>query len=206
MVIKPLIDNATKTQTVTGVKKAYSTLSGAYNSLIAEYDDIESAIQSTGYNGYYHYVIISLLSKMNVAKDCGGNEAKATGCFPNKQYKYLTGTTYYPDIFTSYKTAITADGMAWASSEADCNQNVAATGDYSNPLSALCGRIFVDINGPNKGPAQFGRDLFLFNVTKTGVYPSGAYYDKWIYSTDCKTSAAGESCAAKILKENAVNY
>ena len=37
-----------------------------------------------------------------------------------------------------------------------------------------CGDVYVDVNGAN-GPNRFGRDLFAFYITKTGIYPYGLH-------------------------------
>jgi len=76
------------------------------------------------------------------------------------------------------------------------------TGTTSSPLYNTCGQILVDVNGPNKGPAQFGRDLFVFYLTKKGIYPRGAYLD--MGPSDCSTD--GIACASKVILEGAMNY
>jgi prepilin-type N-terminal cleavage/methylation domain-containing protein len=210
MVIKPLIDNATKTQTVTGVKKAYATLSGAYQALIAEYDDIETAINAfSGKDG--SLIALAFFSKMNIAKNCGFMNGYDTGCFPTeKSYKQLNGNDQ-DENFSSYHTAVTSDGMAWGTSDADKSCNIDLSGgDPSNPLSATCSMWFVDINGSNKGPNKMGRDMFFFYLTRTGIYPAGAYRSDWdgtAWGYNCTSSDDnGTTCAARILKEDAVNY
>jgi len=131
--------------------------------------------------------------------------AKATGCFTNTIYKYLNGSDWN-NITTNvgYSTILAQDGMSYAFYiiSTNCTTDLSSPSSLSSPLYNTCGTINVDINGPNKGPAMHGRDLFGFWVTKKGIYPSGAYPDA--YDSDCSTNGAG--CTSKVLLEGAMNY
>lgn len=60
-----------------------------------------------------------------------------------------------------------------------------------------CGRIRVDLNGM-KPPNTVGRDIFDFHILNNKVVPRGT-----VYSPDPCPSFG---CAAKVLKEGAMNY
>jgi type II secretory pathway pseudopilin PulG len=206
--IPALINKVNSIQTVTGVKKAYATLSGAQELLIAEYDDIASAISAASCTSKEFELAYVFKSKMNVAKNCARENLLDTGCFPDTYYKNLDNSSNLINFATNenYHTFLTTDGMAYAfyPSSTTCTSNNSG-GNTSNPLYLSCGFVYVDINGPNKGPAIRGRDLFKFSITQTGIYPSGAYYDSGDgYGANCTT--LGSTCTYKVLKEDAVNY
>jgi hypothetical protein len=52
---------------------------------------------------------------------------------------------------------------------------------------------------------MFGRDVFIFFLTKTGVFPEGCGYNTAYYQNRCNVGD-GDGCAAKVLKEGAINY
>ncbi|MFA6989081.1 MAG: hypothetical protein WC197_03330, partial [Candidatus Gastranaerophilaceae bacterium] len=126
--------------------------------------------------------------------------------FPNKLYKNLNGVDWGGTNFriNGWSTILTNDGMAYAFvlSSTNCTDNSASL-DPTVPIYNLCGGIYIDINGPNKGPSLMGRDLFVFYVTKTGIYPVGAYPD--VQSNNCLPTG-GSGCTAKVLLDGAMNY
>ena len=46
------------------------------------------------------------------------------------------------------------------------------------------GNIYVDVNGPDKGPNQDGYDIFDFVLSANGVEPEGLSYASGIYIYD----------------------
>lgn len=202
LTIPILLNNSNDTQIITGIKKAYSNLSNTYSLLIADYSDMPSAISENSSS-----FINTLTSKLKVAKYCGYASAQDTDCFPNKIYKYLNGNNYLNFATNSnYATFLTVDNIAYAvyPFSTTCNSDQ-SSGDASNPLYNSCALIWVDVNGPNKGPSVFGRDLFNFSYTLTGVFPTGSYYNSWFgFGANCTTS--GQNCTAKIINEGAINY
>ena len=108
---------------------------------------------------------------LNIAQDCG----KSSGCFA-PFYPQKSGYDNNYGIEDSaphiYKVTI-QEGMSisWLTYRANC--------DYTNfgeflPSAGYCGRIAVDIDGPDKGANTVGKDYFAFMVTKNGVYPEGS--------------------------------
>ena len=113
---------------------------------------------------------------IDVAKDCG----KGSGCFAG-YYALLadSGSTRVDTAPHIYKI-MTPEGisLAWQGYSSDCSWN-----RYGYFVSGLgyCGRIYVDVDGPNKGPSVGGKDYFEFMVTKNGVLPYG---DPDAYNSD----------------------
>ncbi len=149
---------------------------------------------------------IYIVPYMNIANDCGIR--KNEGCFaPKTYYKYLNGTksgTIF-DETQGYKF-IHQDGMSfYFSYNPDCVKH-----------KQRCFDIYVDVNGPKRGPSQFGRDLFLFyaypftnEVKPFGVYSNDKNsYDEttkrwkpYPYKSDCKRTGWGATCGAKIMTQ-----
>ena len=74
--------------------------------------------------------------------------------------------------------------------------NITALGNTKN----ICQAFYIDVNG-NKSPNQWGRDLFALVLTPDGLLPAG--YEN---VTTCSKTQAGYDCAARVLRENAINY
>lgn len=76
-----------------------------------------------------------------------------------------------------------------------------STGQIDKVIN-VCGYLMVDTNGA-KGPNRMGMDVFVFDVTTTGVFPYTTEQD------DCKDmSGNGYGCAAKVLAgdEHALDF
>lgn len=200
MTIPVLIQKTNETQTISKVKKVYSALCGVYQQLIAENGDMASAINAAPDKWDFS---TTFSPKMKILKICGANESIDTGCFPNAEYKYVNGAGTETNFATNGQpTLLTTDGTAYAFSLSNIDCDTHNSANTSSPLYNTCGSISVDIDGPNKGPTQWGRDLFNFIVTEKGVYPSG--YDSTV---NCWTGlSVGYNCAYRILTEDAINY
>ncbi len=60
----------------------------------------------------------------------------------------------------------------------------------------------VDVNG-KKGPNNYGRDIFLFDINAEGISPKGIEYKETI-KQECKTY--GYSCTWRVLSEDKMDY
>ena len=201
MTIPALINKTNSAENVVALKKAYETLSQAYYIISTENGGIQNILSSTTTDDDYANIFIP---KLHVAKNCGTNNAKDTGCFTNKMYMSLDGITPWTRV-ANYSTVITNDGVSYAFDffgGTGCSSDYSASGTDSSPLYNTCGDVIVDVNGPNKGPEKCGRDTFMFWVTKKGLYPMGSYPDN--ISGNC--TAFGSTCAYKILSEGVMNY
>lgn len=200
LTIPTLLQKTGDTQNVARLKKVYTTLSQATN-LIANDNggDISTAFASNGTAADNANVMNAFAQKLNIIKNCGS--AAGAGCFPSGiTYKQLNGNTWVNlDNDALNSKAILADGNIIYLSDyiGICSSSSGAAG---YPLAnSICGHLGVDINGAN-GPNQIGRDIFTFWITKSGLYPLGAFND----GRDCST--IGDGCTAKVLTEGAINY
>ena len=72
-----------------------------------------------------------------------------------------------------------------------------------------CADIYVDVNGL-KPPNIFGKDTFLFAITRYGVLPRGNYDDHGMTTVNrdplCGYNNYGMGCAAWVLQKGNLNY
>lgn len=202
MTIPTLLNNTSDKQTVSALKKSYSTLSQAFNLAVQEngtpdnwniWDDNEGSMPA----------LKKLVPYLNITKDCTNGE---TGCFPQSKYKNL-GIGEEPDSFDEDgrpKIQLSDGTLIEAYVEdGQCSSNIGSTLQLQN----MCGRYIVDING-FKSPNQWGKDLFWFWLTKGGIVPTGTQPDTDMIFVDyCgSVNAYGYSCAAWILYNENMDY
>ena len=192
--IPSLINKTNNQETVSRLKKAYSTLAQATNLIIAEEGPANNWITTIDnvYNLYKKH--------LNNAKECSAS----TGCFSQ-----LVDGGYYAlnnerdtnnwNENTGFRKLVLADGVQVMFTDIRqplcVNENL-----YNMGSSDVCERIFVDINGEKK-PNVYGRDLFVFVIKKNGLYPAGCDVDGL-----CNKNEFGTACACKVLREGAMNY
>ena len=193
LTIPPVINNTKKQEYVAGVKKAYSVLS----------QSVYKIGQKKGYAvGDFSFLnevdfwdefskTVNVAKKCNTTEECfGSGFLSGTG-----KYKYMNdgSLSLYAD-----KAVITPDGIMYAVAQ---RGGITTFGLSSEDGGNVIGRIFVDVNG-QKGPNKFGRDTFAFFIlTSKGIVPAGANSP-----SDCTATGNGCTCAARVLKENAMNY
>src|SRR5574344_871853 len=140
LTLPTLIANYREKQTVTRLKKEYSTIAQAYTMAITndgEFADWFTGNETSLQKGQVFYEHVS--KYMNIAKNCGSNP----GCFTPRQIKTLDGRLggNYDNEFDQPKI-ILADGSSWMFFVSTVN----CTGE-----NTFCGNIKVDIDGPKKG-------------------------------------------------------
>lgn len=214
-----LIFDFQKTIYVSSLKKAYSefnqalmqmtTENGAPNDLVsAGVMDSESTNTSFGQ---------SMARYFKIAFNC--KTESGIGCFSNKVSTNYDGsaprvTTY--DTDDSYRF-ITKDGMSFyiENYHDNCAKNWSA-GKTEN-MRQVCGALYIDVNGPAKGPNNWGRDIFAFHITNgkgAVLYPMFAMDDgEFGWWNDplhqwCKGSyKGGGPCTARVIEEGWImNY
>lgn len=195
------INETKKQETVSQVKKVYSVLSQAF--ALAESDGKEVKdwgwLANNSSQGARNAVSV-LAPYLNITKNCGTN----TGCFPAVQYPSLNNVGFMDiDGDATYAKFILNDGslIGIISRSPDCSYVFG-----TNPaLSNACGIIFTDVNG-FKGPNKMAKDLFVFYITKYGVYPRGIASDTGYPPSDCAKTGTGKACAAWIIEKGSMDY
>ena len=146
-------------ENVARVQKAYSTINEAYDRVQAEYGNIKRwPARDFDWNSNNATDLIGnrLAEYLKVTKNCGRNTNQ--GCMPST-LRFLNGTAYstggngYPlnDGSSSAYKMLLADGSSFG-------------------LQVASGVIYmyVDIDGPRKGTATLGKDLFDFYLGSSG--------------------------------------
>ena len=188
--VPSLIQSTERNEFISGLNKAYSVIKNTLYKL-----SISSGYPMGDY-GYLEEVnfLEEMAKNVNTIKFCeetdecfeGGNEAR----------KYLKGGS---TSINTGKALITSDGYLYTYTKL---KNASSIYGLSQADKAkTIGRIVVDVNGSRK-PNVHGRDTFFFYIVEgKGIIPAGTYD-----SSDCTKTSYGRTCAAKVLKEKAMNY
>lgn len=215
--IPVLYNDYHKHQYVSQLKKVYTEVNQALIQLANDYGcpgDLVCAGLFTSASDNYPFGS-KIVKKFKVVKDCGTNNG--LGCAPtNVKAGYNgSGTIYNYDDDSFSQTSggyrfIISDGASIivSSPKADCSWNDSISGSRkTGNLTQTCGRIIVDINGPQNGPNFRGRDIFHFWISNGRgplLYPVGGSDDNnsgWWKSYSCNDTEA-EYCAARIIESN----
>lgn len=195
LTIPGVVQNTQNKQTVTKLKKIYSTISQSAQMLMVDNDGTLEGNYFSGSSN--NNTLNAFASKMTLIKTCMTGVA---GCWYTTPITQKNGNLWSSNPDNSGARGVLADGslLIFNDYSGDCTYN-----QGSGPLqNSLCGDIYVDING-SQNPNQWSRDIFRFWITKNGVYPAGLFND----GNDCGTgSNYGYGCAAKIIQENNMNY
>jgi prepilin-type N-terminal cleavage/methylation domain-containing protein len=200
MTIPSLINDTNKTELVVALKKADYVLNQAYIKLVVENGSIENALTNVSSHSDLANVFIP---QLNVSKVCMDPSAGDTGCWPNQVYTSIKSGSNFNNFNTlSYSSITTADGITYGFK---LDSNTCSTGTIKS-----CGTVYIDVNGPNKGPTSLGRDLFILLITKDGIKPRGAPGDL-VYACDpnyglIPALVAAGGCAKRVIYEGAMNY
>ena len=189
--IPGLISEHQKRTTVTKLQRAISILNQAYR---LSYDEVgelsieESfSMKSEEYFNKYWAPYLKTALLCTSAAQCGYTK--------EAPFKYLNGTewTLLLVLKTQRTTFYTADGFLY----------IILTGIGSDNNDYVSSNlVLVDING-NKGPNQFGKDVFMLQrVTDDGGGIQPYYYKNSDQNVNayCRKSANGFSCAEKIRR------
>lgn len=184
MALPRLSDNVDEQALVAGVRKAYSDLQIAYDAMVTRYGEPDGWLNGLESNKKASELLKNRLKEsLDVELDC---EDSASNCMPTS-----TTDAYYLKLKSGIGLAISADN------------DVDFTCDSFQYRYYPCafGDIYVDVNGPDKGPNQDGYDIFDFELSKNGVEPEGLSNASgvWLY-TD------GSDNTAWVIKAGNLDY
>lgn len=166
-----LSDNVDEQALVAGAKKAYSDLQIAYDAMVTRYGEPDGWLSGFGKDSTKRKEATKLLKNrlkesLDVDLDC---EDSDTGCM-SKSYT----DAYYLKLKSGTGLAI--------SIISDLDFTCSDFQDKYYPCAFA--KIYVDVNGPDKGPNQDGYDIFDFVLSANGVEPEGLSYTSGIYIYD----------------------
>lgn len=200
MTIPTIAQGMQEQATISAVKKAYSTLSTAFDMTKKENGTPDIWDLATTPSN----IMDKMVPYLNIMKNCG----TGTGCFPTGvTYRNLgTGDWVNFDTYPSFYKVRLQDGTGIAAivASTDCSGDV---GDTVLLHNSVCGAYEVDVNG-FKSPNQGGRDVFAFLLTKFGIVPIGTAADNSDYNfpNNCIPGETGEGCTAWVIYNENMGY
>ncbi len=171
MTIPTLISNYNEKQTVTKLKKVYSTLNQAYTMATIE-NDVGTKWETASMPETTQTDILTFEKfepYLKVTEKC----LDAEGCFANAMYTTLSGKNHY-NFYTETRHAkfVLSDGTSVLFYNYGNTYKTKST-KYGFPAdNPVFGAIVIDING-TKGPNVNGKDTFSFIFTNNGIKPNG---------------------------------
>ncbi len=207
MTIPSLIQDHREKETVAKLKKVYSILSQALVSAINDTGmtvdqwDLKDEDSKEG-----SQVLLNQYFKpyFKIADDC----KKINTCIGSKKYLYLNGTPHIAYNFQgSYKHLVLEDGtlIIFHVSPGFKKCSTDYIGLYSNATN--CAEIFVDTNGYYRGPNQFGKDFFVFEMKKDRILPTGTQQEHPDFSQTCSFNRAlASNCTAWVIQNENMDY
>lgn len=205
LTIPALIQKTQDAEFINKMKKEYSVISQAYQSLKTDNgDSIENAI--TGASGTGNALLKNTFKqKLSYIQDCDTNNGANLGvCFVAKaNAKYLNGNSssaYYfgPSGDNSTSGLILNDGssLAFSLDSSSCTYT-RGNAAYTNS----CGYVLLDVNGI-QSPNAWGRDIYLFFIFSNAIRPASvATVENSVATTDdCGIGTNnGFTCTSKYL-------
>lgn len=218
--IPTLISNYQKKQYVIQLQKVYTTV----NQALVQIASNSSCVGDLACTGLFDTTTTSqslgdaLVPYFKVVKNCETNTNQ--GCMSNSISQYYDGSNprINMDATNSVYRFITADGAAFYiyNNKDNCSNN---RGVNNSSPSKMCGEFNVDVNGPQKGPNNMGRDVFYFYITNGKgplLYPVGgrdmnisgtSYYWKDMGACTPANGNSSNFCTGKIIEEGwQMNY
>lgn len=213
--IPAVIQHSIDQNAVVQLKKAYATLSNAYNMAVADNGTPSNwgLTSSTHYDSAIGLKILNYLKPyLKVEKDCGTSSV-ALGCFPNTVYSYKNGASWTTWVNidsngSQFAKIRLADGMSLAGQYPEANTNCNISRGNTPALQSICGYLYIDVDGV-KGASKLSVDLFGFYLTNFGIIPIGTVAEDpttgMAFSNACVTGN-GWGCTAWVLYNGNMDY
>ncbi len=191
LTIPNLNSSTANKEKVAKVKKVYQNLTDAYGRMNAVYGRID---EWTTHNST---IFGDRLSEfMKTSKNCGLTLNTGGTCWTNSNTMFANNTAFQNIDSNSYYKFVLADGTTVAISATTLGVN-----------------IYVDIDGPRKGPNKFGTDIFQFQAfynstaTDTDLKPAGL--TEFANSTAFASSTCftqGNGCTMWVITNDNMDY
>ncbi len=185
--VPAIIQTTDRRETITGLKKAYSTLTNWERMPQVDYGH-SSTWENAKDIGIDSYYTTYIKPYFNIMKYCStGTEC---GYKSDAPFTQLDGTAGVFVAASNRVAFVTIDGMSYSFVV------------FSNITGEYYPVIKVDINGARK-PNKYGRDVFIFYRTDDiGIKAYGYNKSQDAVKKDCSKSGAGNYCAARIMKNS----
>lgn len=226
LTIPSLVQNYQKTQFEVAFVRSYSMFNEALKLMANDYD-CGNDLRCTGLfasGGDIQPLGAAITKHFKVIKDCGkdavdGQEIGEICLFPDMARNY-DGSDRGLDLnYNQAYSFITADGASYSIDTIGANcPDIGFSNGKTGDLTQYCGELYMDTNGPNKGPNNMGIDVFYFFISNgrgAKLYPAyGADFSHGYWRNGDGTPSNcyegnkdGDACAARILEEGfKMNY
>ena len=163
-----LVKSYQKTIYVSSLKKAYTEFNQALIQIAAD-NGCVGDLACTGFfaDNNWYALYDEMVKHFKVVKEC--RDMFSRGCLPDSVSQNYDRGGPWPamtssDFGISFVTASGAAYGLWnAENGANCTKNLSVNGD--TPEAKTCAYVTMDVNGAGKGPNNYGRDIFFFNIT-----------------------------------------
>jgi prepilin-type N-terminal cleavage/methylation domain-containing protein len=194
LTLPTLIQKYKNHETISKLKKFYSTLSQAQLMAISQYGPADQWLFDSS-SSFSEASAIALAEKikphLKILNDCGTRNSCVDSSY---RIKYLNGYEYdvdYTGLTKYYKMKLNDGSYLWFRTNGNnCVNNNESTIN-------VCAVFWYDANG-GKSPNTLGKDVFLFYMLKDKVIPDNR--------DDCYTNKGGWGCAKYVLTEGNLNY
>lgn len=221
LTIPTLINNYQKKEYVTQLKKSYSQFTEALKLMSADM----YCTNDLACTGLFNYDTDEdrnnfgneIVKYIKTVKNC--TNLNGEGCMSNLVSSNIDGSGDRDTLDESGAFQfIATDGSSYRidSVMAGNCKNDQSGGIENSKLTEVCATLTIDVNGPQKKPNNFGRDIFIFWITNKAIlYPYGGKDDlsPWKDRTtgdilSCSSDIVdGNSCAGRIIEEGwQMNY
>lgn len=189
--IPALIQSWEERANISKLIETYSILQQAYKMVENEYGPYKD--YTSWPNVGYYSPLGPLISHLRIIKNC---ESYTQGCSSN-DYKYLDGSDPYYSGERGYEKLaiwykfILINGASINVVLQNSGIQLACNNYYS------LGKIDVDVNGAQKKPNIWGKDMFTFCLTEYGIIPTKS-------EGSCKLY--GDRCSGYVIENHNMNY
>ncbi|MBP7212304.1 type II secretion system protein [bacterium] len=201
LTIPTLMQKTEERETVSKLKKVYSTLQNAYSRAINDEGELSDWGTITDTAASSDLVLQKFVPYLNVLKNCGTTDFS---CFYTGTYSTFKGSS-----FSGSNAQYNIIGTISEVSRILLSDGTSVAFDVWNG-QAFVGVFIVDINGKKK-PNSIGRDTFIFEVFNNGKilpagYPNDPSTSKFTCSYDDTSVRNGQGCAAWVLQYENMDY
>lgn len=207
LTIPNIVNNHLEKRRIVQLKKAYNTISRAFDMAIAENGTVDNwCARPVNWDECSVDITNKILPYMQKVKLCKGDaQWNSKYCFATS-YKNLEGGIAGLWL-NKEKLFRTSDGVSF-NIRADCCDMfsqywcIGTTNGYMNN----CGSVNVDINGPD-GPNVAGKDYFYFSIRKDKILPLGIQQDThYLRSFSNRCLNFGDACAGWVIYNENMDY
>ncbi|MBR1753903.1 type II secretion system protein [bacterium] len=205
LTIPTLMQKTNDKEIVSALSKSFSNLSQAYKLAVLENGTPDSWNLGENPERLLTYVIPFL----KPTKTCfeSGEQCHEGMLLKKRGDSVSSGEIFGYDASGRRVAAVLADGsiIATFSQNVNCTDVKGTTPELQN----VCGEFMIDVNGI-KSPNVYGKDVFIFNITKNSVIPVGASSytgNDYKFDTGCLAQDAyGYGCAAWVIYNQNLDY